>query len=299
MSIATESYAAVYERYSKAIGWMAEIGVKLGPNRLAHYDKVVRAWKEDYETASEEEGSRIFPDFVVSVFEIHDFLDVYSAFKDTPREELGCIIAKLEKGVNGPVNAASETLRSKGARNYLFEAATAARSHRPESGVEAILEADSDTGVRVGKSKVWIECKRLTSPDRIYDNVRKATKQLEANLRKKVGSGHRGIVALDISKILNQGDKILVQDTEAELLSSVDSFMDQFIRQYHREWEKIYERRDKKIIGTLIRFSFMSIVEARRILVHTAQWGVNPRIGVSDADRRLQRTLADKLKQLP
>ena len=297
MSIETESYDAIHENYTKAIEWMAEIGVKLGANRLAHYDKVVAGWKENYKTASEEEGKEIFTDFVNSMFEIHEFVDVYSAFKDTPKYELKAITSKLNKGVNGPIYASDEIQKSTKARNFLFEAATAARLHRPRSGIEAILAADSDTGVCIGKSKVWIECKRVTTPDRIYDNVRKATKQLEVVLKRKIGAGHRAMVALDVSKILNNGDKILVIDTESKLLSSVDAFMDQFISQYCREWEKVYERRNKKIIGTLVRFSFMSSVEDRNLIVHSSQWGVNPRMGVAAADTQLQKELVGKLKR--
>ena len=105
------------------------------------------------------------------------------------------------------------------------------------------------------------------------------------------------MVALDISKILNNGDKILVKATESELLSSVDAIMDQFIRQYSGQWQKVYERRSKKIIGTLIRFAFMSSVEDRNILVYTSQWGVNPGIEITDADVHLQRALTEKLKR--
>jgi hypothetical protein len=299
MSIETESFAAIHEKYSKAIDWMVSIGVKLRTNRLDHYDRVVGAWAKNYKTASVEEGKEVFPDFVSSVVEIRDFVDVYSAFKDIPKERLTAIISKLNKGVNGPTNAVDETPKSTQARNYLFEAATAARLHRPESGVEAILDAESDTAARIGVKKVWIECKRVTTTDRIEDNFRKATKQLEAILKKKVGAANRAMVALDISKILNEGGEILVKDTEAELLSSVDWLMDQFIRQYHQVWEKVYRRRDKKIIGTLIRFSFISSVEDRKLLVHTSQWGVNPRLGVSVADGSLQKELCGKMKQTP
>ena len=105
MSIATESYADIHERYVNAVKWMAEIGVKLGPNRLAHYDKVVGTWKDKYRTATEAEGRDVFPDFVSSrnEFEIHDFVDVYLAFNSLPREALKSIIAKLNKAVNGPI----------------------------------------------------------------------------------------------------------------------------------------------------------------------------------------------------
>lgn len=297
MSIETESFATIHEKYSKAVEWMARIGVRTSGKRLDYYDKVVGAWKENYETASEGEGKKIFPDFVSSVFEIHDFVDIHSAFKGIQKERLSAIVSKLDKAVNGPISAADETPRSTEARNYLFEAATAARLHRPASGVEAILDAESDTGARLGAKKIWIECKRVTTTDGIEGNFRKATRQLETVLGHKAGAGHRAMVALDISKILNDGDKIFVRNTEAELLSSVDALMDQFIRRNHRLWDKVYGRRGKKIIGALIRFSFMSSVEQRGILVHTSQWAVNPRTGVSAADGDLQEKLSAKLSQ--
>ena len=86
MSIKTASYAAIHEKYLEAIEWMADLGVKLGANRLTHYEKVVRYWKENYRLASENEGKEVFPDFVSSVFEIQDFIDVYTAFKDVRNE---------------------------------------------------------------------------------------------------------------------------------------------------------------------------------------------------------------------
>jgi len=295
MSIKSESYDAIHERYSNTIEWMAEIGVKLGPNRVARYDKVLREWKQNYKTDSKHEGKVIFPDFVSSIFEIYDFVDVYSAFNDIPKESLTAIVTKLNKGVNGPTNAAEETPKTTEARNYFFEAAVAARFHRPFSGIEAILDADTDTGVRIDKSKVWVECKRVTTPDKISNNVQKATKQLESALKNKVGCGHRAMVALDVSKILNKGDMIFVKNSESEFPASVDAIMDDFVEEYSNIWHSILERRNPKIIGVIIRFAFMTSVEDRNLLVHTSQWAVNPRQGLSKTDEQLQRILVKSL----
>ena len=289
MSIPTESYEAIFEQYSAAIQWMDGLGVKLSPGRTSHYERIVRHWKDAYRTASVDERRKIFPDIVSSMFEIYDFANIYSAFRDVPPDQLASVVDKLQKGVNGPINAADETSESTAARNFLFEATVAAKAHRPEEGVEAILDARSDTGIRINGKKIWVECKRVTNSDRIEDNVRKASRQLETLLDREVGAGHRGIVAIYISKVLNWGDMIYVTANDNELLASVNHIMDQFIAQYSQIWQRIYERRRKKIIGTIIRFAFMSSSEARNILVHTSQWAMNPRLGIGAADEQILR----------
>jgi hypothetical protein len=299
MNIATESYAAVYEQYIDAMRWMEGLGIKLSPGRTSHYEKIICHWKDVYKTASAEEERGIFPDFVSSMFEIFDFVSIHKAFQLLPANQLVAIIEKLRKGVNGPINAADETPETTTARNFLFEATVAAKVHRPDRGIEAILDAKSDTAVRINGKKIWIECKRVTTPEKIEGNARKASRQLEELIARKVGAGHRGIVAIDVSKILNKGDQIYVGRNDDELAASVDFQMDQFIREKSQIWQTIYERRCKKIIGTFIRFAYMAISKDRNILVHTTQWAMNPRLGIAESDEQIQRLLAARLKAAP
>lgn len=274
---------------------MKGIGVKIGPGRTSHYEKIVGYWKDAHKTATAEEGKKIFPDFVSSMFEIYDFVSIYKAFKEVPNDQLTLLTQKLQKAVNGPVNAAEETPDSTTARNFLFEATVAARANRPDKGIATMLDAKTDTGISLDGKKIWVECKRITSTSKIESNARGASSQLEDILKKQVGSGHRGIVALDVSKILNSGDKIFVSDNDSALLSSVDQMMDKFITKFSPLWEKVYLRRSRKIIGTIVRFAFMSSSEARNILVHTQQWAVNPRHGMSASDDEIQRRLVSSL----
>jgi hypothetical protein len=278
---------------------MVGLGIKLDPGRTSYYEKIVGHWKDAYKTATAEEGRQIYPDFVSSAFEIFDFVSIYKAFENVPVHRLASVIEKLQKGVNGPINASDETPDSSTARNFLFEVASAAKVHRPDKGIEAIFDARSDTGVNLNGTKLWIECKRVTTVEKVESSARKASSQLETILAGEIGSDHRGIVALDVSKILNKGDKIFVTRNDDELLASADRIMDQFIREHSSVWERVYERRHKKIIGTIIRFSFMASSEARNILVHTSQWAVNPRLGIATSDEHLLRELAAALASTP
>lgn len=295
MTIPTETYETVFDQYSAAMRWMAGLGIKLDQGRTSHYEKIVGQWKDACKTATAEQGQQIFPDLVNSMFEVFDFVSIYKAFEGVPAHQLTSIIGKLQKGVNGPINAANETPDSTAARNFLFEAAVAAKAHRPYKGITAILDSRSDTGISLNAKKLWVECKRVTKVERIEHNARKASSQLETILAGEVGSGHRGIVALDVSKILNCGDTIFVTRNDGQLMASVDRMMDQFIEEHSHIWQRVYERRHKKIIGTIIRFSFMASSESRNILVHASQWAMNPRVGVTTSDEQIQRQLVATL----
>lgn len=291
MTIPTQTYEAILEQYSAAMAWMKGLGIRLSPGRTAHYARVIQHWTGAYRTATEEEGRQVFPDFVSSMFEVFDFVRIHQAFSSVPASQLTSITQKLQAAVNGPVDAADETPDSTAARNFLFEVTVAAKAHRPDRGVTAILDAGSDTGIRLDDKKLWIECKRVTTVHKIESNARKASSQLERVLASELGAGHRGIVALDISKILNRGDKIYIARDDNELRESVDHIMDQFIQDHSHIWQRVYQRRQRKIIGTIIRFSFMATSETRNMLVHASQWAMNPRLGVAPGDEQVQRKL--------
>ncbi len=84
-----------------------------------------------------------------------------------------------------------------------------------------------------------------------------------------------------------------------ELLASVDRIMEQFIEDHSHVWQRVYERRHRKIIGTIIRFSFMASSEARNLLVHASQWAMNPRLGIATSDEQIQKQLVAMLATTP
>jgi hypothetical protein len=238
MPILKDTYDSVHRDYEAAINWMSSLGIAIAQSgRIGYYEKVLRYWKDAYRTASDEEGREVFPDFVSSMFEIFDFVAVRRAFGSLPQEQLTPIVNKLEKAVSGPRNAIDEGGNSAVARNFLFEACVAARVHQPANGVEAILTANSDTGIRMDRKKIWVECKRFTSVSKLEANVRDACNQLGKRL--EVGSGHRGILAIDVSKIFNRGDKLYISKGDDELVASAERMLDEFILQHAMLWQRI------------------------------------------------------------
>lgn len=296
MKIPTESYEAIYDSYMAAISWLNDIGVKIGKGRTTHYERIIRHWKDAYKIATDEEAKKAFPDFVNSMFEIHDYIGIFESFGSFNKNDLKQLADKLQKSVNGPIRASDESQKSTSARNYLFEAVVAARAHRPNQGIEALLDTRSDTGISIHGGTVWIECKRVTTPEKIERNVRNACNQLERVLRRKVGTGNRGIVALDVSKILQVGDKILVQKNDEDLSKKIGQLTDSFIHEYSPLWHKVFAQKSRKIMGILLRTAYMASSEQRNLLVHVSDYGINPKLDISEADRSLMKSIAEALK---
>jgi hypothetical protein len=297
MIIPTQSFETLSKDYQSALLWMRGLGVNISPGRTQHYSKIIEYWKTAYKSASEQEGKDFFPDFVSTAYEISDFIDIYRSLHFEPINDLKNIADKLQKGVNGPIHSAEETSKSTTARNYIFEALVAARCHSQNNSVNAILNSKSDTGIKVGSKKIWVECKRITSIKKIEKNVRNARDQLAQVLNSKIGSSHRGIVAIDFTKVLNEGDKLLVKENDTLLQESTAQIMDLFIRQYSSQWEKVYKSKTKKIIGTMLRFSTMATSENRSLLVRVSEWGINPRLGIKPTDEEMLRYLETELSR--
>ncbi|MBO1924582.1 hypothetical protein [Thiomicrorhabdus sp. 6S3-12] len=297
MNIPTESYSDKFEQYSEALAWLNKIGVKFSASRIKHYHKTIEYWKDNYRDADDLEVKNEFPNFFSSLFEIYDFIEIYKAFGNEPTDNLHHIIEKLQKGVNGPIHSHDESATSTEARNFLFEALVAAKSHNPEKGIEAILDAFTDTGVSIEKTKIWIECKRIFSKKKLQANIKKASKQLISHIGRNIGTRHKGVVAIEVTKLINPANDILVAENDSKLKSYIDQTMDSFIQENSEVWETIYKTKNKKIIGTIIKFSFMASSESRNLLVHSSQWGVNPRPGISDDDKNLLIKLTNKMNE--
>jgi hypothetical protein len=246
-------------------------------------------------SANDEDVRSGFSDFINTIQDADDLVAVYRKFHTLPQNQLLLIKAKLSKALNGPVRRQDEQPHTTIARNFLFEALVAARLHHPERGVMAMLDAKTDTGFRAGDNKVWIECKRITSFDKLEANVRDASKQLEKAFKRNLGSAHKGVVAIDISKLANDGSKILVKPNEDTLRADMARHIEHFIEQQRHQWEKVYRKRGKKIMGTLVRLSTMASVEEQSLPTVATEWVVNPRDHLPEEDQNFLQQLASAL----
>ena len=95
---------------------------------------------------------------------------------------------------------------------------------------------------------------------------------------------------------MNLGDKIFVQKNDILLVQAIEKLMNDFIYQNSKNWENIYNKRDRKIIGTIVCFSFMSVSEDRNLLVTTTEWAINPRLNIRSSEEMLLNSIVDIVK---
>ncbi|WP_428035988.1 hypothetical protein [Amphritea sp.] len=295
-SIPTLSFDSILTQYRESLKWLDSLGVNYQHGRVCKYLRIFEEWNRSYKTATSEDAKNSYPAFIYSIQEMWDFISIYEAFKLTPTSELSGIITKLKDGVKGPENLFDETPKSTRARNFIFEAVMAAKTHKPTRHCSAILDAETDTGIRFEKSSVWVECKRVTTEKKIEKNVREASKQLQHAISKKVGSNHRGLVALDVSKILNNGDRIFVASDSTSLLYEIDLMMDRFIREHSHIWQKIITSKSPKILGVIIKYDFMASSDTEGLVSRCCQWAINPRNQISPRDSEFLHKLTAVLK---
>lgn len=291
--IATQPYSKILDDYTATIEWMERLGVKIGSGRAAQYAKEFAWIEENYQTAPQDQVR--FPSFINTTFEIYELVAIYHALKNLEMEEAKFLVTKLQKTVNGPIDRTCENENTSVARNFLFELAVAARNHQPAKQLSVIANAKSDVGIRYNKNKILVECKRITNPEAIEKHVKKAAKQLDGELKKQLGSSKFGLVAIDISKLFTNGGDLYVAGNDDVLSRGSSELMNSFINQYNHTWQRVLAKHPK-ILGVIVRFSFMGMSEERNLPVYVSEWAINPRDGISLNHQDMLKRLVHDIK---
>lgn len=293
----TEKYEVIAKDFNDTLLWLDSLGIRLRNSRAEHYQKVLDHWSKSYSSASDDEAREVFPEFANTALEIGDFVEVYRSFGKLPAKQLYGLTEKMKKAVSGPVFYSAEIPKSITARNFLFEAAVSARCNRPDSGLMTNLNTKADCQLQFDGREVFIECKRLGSMAKIEANAKDASSQAEDHLSKS-GANARAIVAFDITKLFDAGDKLYPYKNELELHRYISESMDGFIYKNSRTWESVYQRRNPRLIGTMLRFSHLAADEEKNMLITVNNWAINPRSGITDVDMDFLEKLTRSLNMV-
>jgi hypothetical protein len=292
MKIESEKYGTIIQQYKKALIWLDQMGVKVGKGRLDCYKLFLEDFLVRYKIDKKDELNKLFPGAINTFYEVDSICSIFESLQTLKMDQIAGVKDKLAKAVCGPEAATDETARSNAARNFLFEVLVSSRLHNPSKGIIVDFASKTDTAATFLQKKYLIECKRLQSKENLENNVRKAANQLNKALRSKIGSNHRGIIALDISKIVNPSFKLLVAQNDRSLQSGLDGLIDSFINGYSHIWQNKLKQKNKKIVGVILRVSLMGVSEARNLLVTLVQWGMNPKITNSEFESLHLKELA-------
>ncbi|MFN2397218.1 MAG: hypothetical protein ABR543_01030 [Gemmatimonadaceae bacterium] len=146
------------------------------------------------------------------------------------------------------------------ARDREFELFVAAISRR--SGLAVELN-EPDIVLRLNNSTRSIAAKRLLSPKKVEENVKKATKQIEK-------AGHPGFIFLDVTRILDPGCLIVTHWTRAD--QTVGGHLLCFINTEHRE--DLVRKRGEYVRGIVLHSAFPHVSPNFQYGTYETWWGV-------------------------
>lgn len=285
------TYSELADQVDTTVEWLSGMGIN--PSRVQrHRDNnrmladAQRSNQIDQlrKTLGPEKSREIFWSWVES-FEI---VEVCRSLQNVDRREL---LPVLRLAVEGPTDAFAESAlnNSNASRNFVFELVIAAKLAR--AGLEPHI-GEPDVAADFQGYRLLIQCKRPFSTARVHENIIKAGSQLRRDLKKlpdtKIGIG---LVAISISKILNQGDKIFEVPSRNDLRDALGGEIDDF---WNKHKDSFINLSADRIAGALIHLSTPTAITSARTFLAAGMTSIHcfrGAQGIGDVLRVLEKQM--------
>lgn len=268
MSISRQPYQNILNEFELTIDWLNDLGISTENSRVSQYHQFMLDLTENYKALSFEESKEKFPNLISYIVDIFNFNQIHKALSGFDKGQLLSFSPIIKEAIKGPANQIDEG-RKTTARNFLFEAMVAARFHLPDSGVSMIPNPITDVAVNVLNHELLIECKRISSENKFESNIKKAAKQLNNAFSKKCTSQLCGLIAVNISKLINPQDCLLLCETPEEVKNLASLKLQEFVNRKLESLAPILSK-NHKVIGVLFLFNCISICD--NLPIHTTEW---------------------------
>ena len=165
-------FETLVKEFYKVLKWLEELGINTNVGRIAAYRLYLEVLIDD------PKNEIITPIKRANIHrEIFELVWIYQNFLDEESESLKSHVKKTLKGVMA-VNI--DKVKDHSPRNFLFELRVAA--YFKKYGFLIDLSTDCDLIATRNKDRFYVECKRLSSVDKIGKRIKEAEKQLRGRL---------------------------------------------------------------------------------------------------------------------
>lgn len=299
MNIPSVSKNEIKAEFDLAIAWMQNIGVVIGSGRIRQYQTALARWLDAQIMSDASARETAFPQVASAAYEVPLLLEVYAAFKNTPAADLRALATKLNRAAAGPFDLANEKNESSTARNFLFEAIVAAKFHRPGLGMVALINPNSDSGFMAGNRTVFVESKRLGSLSKLENRVKDARDQLNRNLAELPQDYNVGIIALDISRLVNPSGMLYSTAREVDMDRETSAIIDNFLEQHREMLYRVLPSVKPRIIAVIIRMSVLARSFDQQKMVINNQWAGLALRGISPRQLAFLQKVFSAVHQMP
>lgn len=229
-------------QYTEACDWLSSIGIDHNRTRYGTYKKAIDKFSNYNEKwKSEEQASYETYSFLNAYAEIAELVRIRSVFSENQYSSLNEKIKKVVAGA--PFRNFSEKDNS---RDFLFELTIATRFINAGFNVDISQSADvvaSSNGITI-----FIECKRVKSVKQVKKRVKSANLQIKKRIRSAMATGARGIVALNVSDIINPENKMTFIDDPNELKRINSNELQLFVENFEAG---LNSKSNSKVLGVI------------------------------------------------
>jgi hypothetical protein len=220
-------------RFGWACKWVESFGINLNPTRAAIYRRDLEDLADHVKakTAVDFEKERGLENIINSVVEAQELIDIHAGLKNRQDAHLGDL---LHEYIGGTELRSRETRQTSRARNtgfHLWFVSTAAQCDVPID-----LAPPADATIHKSDISVAVECKRLFSPKKVEQNIRKGFQQLQERYAQHDGRTEIfGVLAVSLGKL---DDCLVEANDEADLTAQSNAKLERFRKEYERHWLK-------------------------------------------------------------
>jgi hypothetical protein len=252
----SQTFIAAADRLYEICAWLDGLGLRHSPTRVGKYRRIFADLTKCQTNDTFEKFFEAYTleSFVNAAQEIAEIARIYEGLGQSSDPQL---VPRLRKALRGhELHVLDDDARS--GRDFSFELDVASKVARAGLPVDFGHEADLRTDFE--GYEFFVECKRPRSAGQVVKRIEDGLKQLRTRFETSDHPDHaRGVLALNISKLLNTKCGVLRADDPHALGEAAGQYTVKFVADYCAAWQT---DPDPRFLGTLVVFDVVGIVGA-------------------------------------
>lgn len=240
--------------FSEACSWLSEeMGLPYKGTRMGEYERLLKTFINPEATPIGEDA--LLDDFYLfmqATTEAYQIIRLWKTFKLSEHQGLKERIKHVMSGKSMRAEAIKKNKRGQNndpARDFAFELNIASRFLK--GGYDVDLTDVCDVVVKIDKSKLYVECKRIKSLNKLGDRIKKASVQID----KKIGADRKnkfGMIALDVTDLILPTGSVAISGSVKMYNLHVQSQITDFAKKHGHICDKNIGR---NVVGTFYEYS--------------------------------------------
>jgi hypothetical protein len=254
------------EDFLAAVEWIASAGFAVERGRVSEYQRVLTKAVDRYEShgwAFEDQHHE--QQVCTTLLETREFISIHRGLAGFSDSAALKEIPLLLKGPFLP-NDELATSSSNRPRNIGFELYLAALFSA--AGIQPIYGTNADLCFEHNGHVFFVEAKRPSVPHRSCKLIKEANKQLKQRLKSSKNEMTRGLIALDLTKVVNPNNRVTPIESAGHLDLLMLGEVERQIEALRSHWN---DRRHPDVVGALLNFKLLTQFGPNHDLV-TVRW---------------------------